>query len=1499
MRVQTSVWIPVVLAAALTAGGLEAQEPCPRRSGAEAEAGWTALRRGDLEEARRRFRGALDLCPDDDYARTGLGYVALREGRDRAAHNLFFTVVEHDPAQVDALVGLGIVAWRRGDLEAVRDRFVEVQALDPDHPTARDYLARLPEGLGPPPERPPLVLSDTLEFPARAGRDRLEVRTPEGWRPFYVRGVNLGAALPGRHPSEFPDSATYAAWIRGMAEMNANAVRVYTIHPPRFYQALLEWNRTHPDQLLWLIHGVWTELPEDHDFAAPAFEDGFFTEMQRVVDLVHGRADIPPRPGHASGFYTADVSPWTLAYIIGREWEPFSVQAFDSLQGHRSGFQGEYLEVEGGNAMDAWLGRAMEEMVAYETETYRTQRPVAYTNWPTLDPLTHPTETTVDEEMAIRRAHGERPRVRPREYDNDAIGLDASLVHATSSFPAGTFASYHAYPYYPDFMVVQEDYLRARSSLGPSNYFGYLKELKEHHEGMPVLISEYGVPASLGIAHLQPQGWHHGGLSEEEMARVDARLTREIAEAGMAGGALFAWIDEWFKKNWVVIDFENPLDRNRLWYNRMDAEQHYGVWAMEPRPAVEGQTAEERLRAWAEVEPLSESGELTLRAAADAAYLWLLVEAPGRSAGDTLFVGFDMVRPDSGDTRWPLGRGEPPAMGMEFVLVDDGTSLRLLADPPSNPFRIVEVGPAPLPPPRTVPVGDPPPGLFHQRAEMRYNLPYYTLPNDDGKYDTLRVIVNRRRFARDSTEYLAAGYDRGFLPGGEGPDGLWVRERDGTALEVRIPWTLLNVTDPSSRRVLQGPGEANARDAVVGPDGRYRLPPGAEAWPDSVFGALGTEEVSDVGIAVALGSGDAWRSWPGLRRPGGFRFAWEGWEEPAWTQRRRGVFEAMRDVYTELGGGRGEAASRPEAPGAAAPPPSPTAAQVDEADEAWKRGDTEQARILYEARLAEDPADGTALHRLGLMRAWEEDYPGALELLDRLVSLHPEDLDARVDRARVRAWGGDLDGALADLDQVLAERPDFLPALEARALFEAWAGRYEESLAAYDELLGIAPDNAQARRQQAQVLSWASRFERSRAIYDSLLSADPDDVEARLGLARVLTFADDLRGAEAEYRRVLRDHPEDVRALQGLGRTLSWGGRLVDGEQAFRRALVRDPEDLASLVGLAQNLRWQGRNAAALEVLERARALAPNNSDVREQMRWVRVALGRAVRPRVVVENDSDDNHMVSTIFVGQWHPVPRLGVRADAYQRSLSQGALERSALGLSVTASYQFEPGWTVQAGLGGSRNDGEGPRSMAAWRTGVASPGRYPAAGTLTLASYALDATALLAERGVRLREATLSGRWTPAPGWRLDGALGRAVFSGSRDNRRLNAAVSATRRLSRRWSVGAGYRMFTFEEDLTDGYFDPDFYGIGEVNGRWLYERGRWSLLVEAAPGVQKVTSAGSVAGSFRASGRVAYNVAPGREVSLSGGYSSTGLQSFSTGRSDYRYTAVILAASWVF
>jgi hypothetical protein len=272
---------------------------------------------------------------------------------------------------------------------------------------------------------------------------------------------------------------------------------------------------------------------------------------------------------------------------------------------------------------------------------------------------------------------------------------------------------------------------------------------------------------------------------------------------------------------------------------------------------------------------------------------------------------------------------------------------------------------------------------------------------------------------------------------------------------------------------------------------------------------------------------------------------------------------------------------------------------------------------------------------------------------------------------------------------------------------------------------------------------------------------------------------------------------------------------------------------------------------------------------------------------------------MITTRLSGNWHPTPRLDVWGEGFHKDLKQGSFLRRARGGSVSTAYQLEPGWRVSVGVGGSRTDGTGSPSLLEYHAGVSSPERYPFVGGVNVTSVGLNETALLAELGARSTDVVLTGRWIPRREWRVDGSLGVGAYDGTETNGRRSAALSTSRLLGRFFSVGASARGFSFEKNLDDGYFDPDFYGIGELTGYWLYRPAEWTLLLEVAPGAQKVFSDGSWGATIRSNARVAYRVGPGREVSLAFGYSSAGLVSFSSTASNYRYTTFVLGSNWTF
>ena len=154
----------------------------------------------------------------------------------------------------------------------------------------------------------------------------------------------------------------------------------------------------------------------------------------------------------------ADILPmyrrWTAGYIIGREISPQEVDTTDNRHSSLNSYTGTYLSISGAKATEVFCTQMLEQTIKYEASNYSVRRPVSISSWPTLDPLNHPTETYTDEDKAA--------------YD---------LAKITLKNPEpGIFASYHAYPYYPNFISEQPSYGPTVIIYGPNSYLGYLND---------------------------------------------------------------------------------------------------------------------------------------------------------------------------------------------------------------------------------------------------------------------------------------------------------------------------------------------------------------------------------------------------------------------------------------------------------------------------------------------------------------------------------------------------------------------------------------------------------------------------------------------------------------------------------------------------------------------------------------------------------------------------------------------------------------------------------------------------------------------------------------------------------------------------------------------------------------------------------------------------------------------------------------------------------------
>jgi len=549
----------------------------------------------------------------------------------------------------------------------------------------------------------------------------------------------------------------------------------------------------------------------------------------------------------------------------------------------------------------------------------------------------------------------------------------------------------------------------------------------------------------------------------------------------------------------------------------------------------------------------------------------------------------------------------------------------------------------------------------------------------------------------------------------------------------------------------------------------------------------------------------------------------------------------------------------------------PAAPDPAAADSAWLAGETDRAEQLYGEILAADSSNHSALHRMALLRAWAERYDESLRLFDHLLALYPGSLDVRIDRARILAWRGDLESALAALDSVLAEDPGSTAALEALGQFHSWAGRYDEALDAYSRLARLDPGHETVPYERARVLAWASRFEAATAVYDSILAERPDDLDA----------------------------------LAGRARSLQWAGRNEEATAAYRRVLEVEPGHLDALVGVARTLRWQGREALALEAARRAAELHPGSPEARSELRAARLPFAPLAAPSLAHESDSDGNRILTVAAAARFRPLAAVGTRVDAYVRTASEATaadLDHRAHGATVTGTWHTGAGWSASGTVGASAND-VAPRPVPTYALALSSPGALPVTGSLVLRRQAFDATARLMERRVEMTELSASLRTRVAGSVALSAAAGSAWFLGrvsGQENRRWTAYLSASHRVIAPVTIGATARLFGYRHDLADGYFDPDFFGLAEILGRWQHSLGPVELSVEGAPGIQKVRSDGEPRPVGRAAASASWTIAPGRNLSLGALFANAGLDRLSAAEdADYSYRALTARLSWSF
>lgn len=637
---------------------------------------------------------------------------------------------------------------------------------------------------------------------------------------FFIKGVDIGSSLPGTWSTEYDiDKETYLRWFEEIQNMGANTIRIYSVYSESFYDAFYEYNKNNPDPL-WLIQGVRMDdytLNSRHSAIDESFVGQLTENSVKAVDVIHGRKKLTlsKKGVYGNGAYTHDISPWVIGYIIGDNWDATTVAYTNEMYGHLdewTSFDGEYMRAkENSRPFEVVLAMVGEEVFRYESRKYKTQRLVAFSNHAITDPFEYNQEI--------------------QKYFTKIDKIDVENIVCTEKVVSGHFASYHAYPYFPDFLRHYDDW----SNLGISaedftdsnghmnTYLAYLTALNKHHS-VPVVIAEFGTSTARTMSYQDVNtGRNAGSMNEKEQGGVLERSYYDIVASGSSGACVFSWHDEWCKRTWNTMHAVD-LRRTAYWSDFQTGEQFFGLLTFDPGKEksvcyVDGDVSE-----WTEKDRIVK-GRPGLSVKYDEKFMYFLVKKENLDfANETLYIPLD-VTPKSG-SNYCEKYGTKFDRNADFIIVIDGyNNSRVLVHERYDALRSTYSN-----------------IVYKYNTYQKERIPEINSP----EFVPINLLLEKVKFedvflgenfvmemqAQGREDILAEWrkpilFETGKLrygnanPESENFDSIADFISKGDYIEIRIPWQMLNFSDPSRMEIHDDYYDGNFGIEYIGVDSIY------------------------------------------------------------------------------------------------------------------------------------------------------------------------------------------------------------------------------------------------------------------------------------------------------------------------------------------------------------------------------------------------------------------------------------------------------------------------------------------------------------------------------------------------------------------------------------------------------------------------------------------------------------------------------------------------------
>lgn len=339
----------------------------------------------------------------------------------------------------------------------------------------------------------------------------------------------------------------------------------------------------------------------------------------------------------------------------------------------------------------------------------------------------------------------------------------------------------------------------------------------------------------------------------------------------------------------------------------------------------------------------------------------------------------------------------------------------------------------------------------------------------------------------------------------------------------------------------------------------------------------------------------------------------------------------------------------------------------------WSAGQVEAAEQEFRAAAQLAPPDDSAHYRLATFLKRTGKLEEAKKVLDEINRTAPERTAAWVERAEIALAEKQFEECARLINRALSQAPGDIDAKVLQAQLKLNEKKPAEAVEILEKVVEQRPQSGDIRYQLAMAQLINQQLPAAIANLTQATELDTNNISAALMLAQLNLARGQASSAVSTLTDIVRRAPNLERAQLMLAQAFNASGRPDDAGALFRAMRTRFPSNALVAYQHGIFLRSQRQNTEAVQALEVAQRLAPNEIEPLDQLIGLDLAATNsgAARKRLQPALERQPNSA----------PLWVLRARIDAADKN-KEAAVQ--ALEKAIELSPEYQPAYMLLANL-----------------------------------------------------------------------------------------------------------------------------------------------------------------------------------------------------------------------